>query len=72
MIIIEHVNDTNIRKSDTNDTILWHMVIASFWPSVSCEQFKSLVFESGGLCASSNTVLEEENNLLPITDWLFS
>ena len=33
---------------------------------------KSLVLESRRSCVSSNTVLLEENNLSPITDWLFS
>ena len=50
-------NNTNIRKNDTNDTPSWHIVNTSFWTSASCEQFKSLVSESGRLCASSNIVL---------------
>ena len=34
------------------------------------EQFKSLVLESRRPSASSNTLLQEENNLPPNTDWL--
>ena len=54
----------NLPKTDDNDrtdkndvsTLSWHMVNASFWAS-TYKQFKSLVFGSRRLCASSNTVL---------------
>ena len=69
----------NVPKTDNNDrthkndaNIPQHIANASFWIGASYEQFKSLVFESRRLCASSNTVLKEENNLPAITDWLFS
>ena len=48
------------------------MVNGSFWTGASSEQFKSFVLESRKPCASSNTVLQEENNLPPIiTDCFF-
>ena len=70
----------NLPKTDDNDrthkndanTPSWHMINVFFWTRASYEQFKSFVFESRRLCASSNTGLWEENNLPPITDWLFS
>ena len=69
----------SLPKTDDNDrthkngsnTLCLHMVNASIWTSSSYDQFKTLVLESRKPCASSNTVLLEEINLLPIIDWLF-
>ena len=57
-------------KNDAN-TLSRHKANASFWTIVSEEQFKSLGLESQRPYASSNIVLKEENNLPPITGWLF-
>ena len=57
-------------KNDVN-TLSRHKANASFWTISSGEQFKSLGLESQRPYASSNIVLKEENNLPPITDWLF-
>ena len=49
---------------------IWSMLL-SVGKMPHKEQFKSLVLESQKPCASSNTVLLVENNLPPITKWLF-
>ena len=55
--MIEHIKMMQIA-----DTLSWHMVNASPWTSASYKHSKSLVLESPRPCASSNTVLDLEEN----------
>ena len=62
--MIEHIKRMKIPYLD-----LWSMLLSG--QNASQEQFKSLVLESQRSCASSNTALQGENKLPPITYWLF-
>ena len=64
IIVIEHIKTMQIPYLE-----IWSMLISG--QSSSQEQFKALVLESQRPCPSSNTVIYEESNLPPITDWLF-
>ena len=58
-----------IKMMQTAYLDIWSMLLWTI--SASYKLFKSLVLDTQRFCASSNTVLEE-NNLPPIMYWLFS